>query len=77
MPELKYIGMGSWMYGIPAKDLTAEEVEKHGGVEYLVGTGLYEVVKRKKGKTTVSPPPGYVGTAVNGLVEISETENER
>jgi len=43
MPKLKYIGLGSWMYGIPAKDLTAEEVEKHGGVEYLVGTGLYIV----------------------------------
>ena len=48
MPKLKYIGMGSWMYGIPAKDLTAEKVEKHGGVEYLVGTGLYEVIQEPK-----------------------------
>ena len=56
MPKLKYIGMGSWLYGIPAKDLTAEKVEKHGGVEYLVGTGLYQEVKPEVKKAKVEKP---------------------
>ena len=56
MPKLKYIGMGSWMYGIPAMDLTAEEVEKHGGVEYLVGTGLYQEIEPEVKKAGVEKP---------------------
>ena len=48
--------MGSWIYGIPAMDLTAEEVEKHGGVEYLVGTGLYQEVKPEVKKAKVEKP---------------------
>jgi len=47
---LKYIGNG-FIPGIPAKDLNDAQVEKYGGVEYLVGTGLFEkVVKKKKVK---------------------------
>ena len=37
---LKYIGKG-FIVGIPARDLTAEEVKKHGGEKVLVDTGLY------------------------------------
>jgi hypothetical protein len=44
---LKYIGKG-FMPGIPARDLSDEEVEKHGGIEFLVETGLYELEKKKK-----------------------------
>ena len=60
MAKMKYIGMGSWMYGIPAKDLTSEQVEKHGGVEYLVGTGLYEVVQKPKKTIEVAEGPGHI-----------------
>lgn len=38
---LIYIGNGS-LRGIPARDLSIEEVEKYGGVDYLISTKLYE-----------------------------------
>lgn len=38
---LKYIGTG-FLRGVPRRDLSDAEVEKHGGEEFLVGTGLYE-----------------------------------
>jgi hypothetical protein len=38
--SLKYIGDGFSKIGIPARDLTAEEV-KEFGEEYLLATGLY------------------------------------
>ena len=76
MPKLKYIGMGSWMYGIPAMDLTAEEVEKHGGVECLVGTGLYEVIQ-KESEAEIIFPPGklYVDSEDFELADGKETKN--
>ena len=37
---LKYIGNGS-LRGIPAGDLSVEEVEKYGGEDYLISTKLY------------------------------------
>ena len=40
---LKYIGAGAYLPGIPARDLTADEVEAIGlTVAELVGSGLYE-----------------------------------
>ncbi len=50
---LKYIGNGAHFPGIPATDLTDEQVEKHGGEAYLISTGLYKkaaVKKASKGK---------------------------
>ena len=38
--ELKYIGRG-WLPGVPARDLSKEEVEVHGGKKFLLETGLY------------------------------------
>jgi hypothetical protein len=38
--SLRYIGGGS-LPGIPARELSPEEVEQYGGMERLVGTGLY------------------------------------
>ena len=39
---LKYIGAGAYLPGIPARDLTADEVEAIGlTVAELVGSGLY------------------------------------
>ena len=37
---MKYIGNGSFVPGIPARDLTKDEVNQHGR-EYLLMTGLY------------------------------------
>lgn len=39
--SLIYIGRGDWIPGIPARDLSDEEVERHGR-ERLLASGLYE-----------------------------------
>lgn len=39
--QLKYIGRGAFLPNVPARDLTKEEVDQHGGATYLIGTGLY------------------------------------
>ena len=62
MPKMSYIGK-AWKRGIPARNLSAEEVEKYGGVELLTKTGLYEVIKvRKKKKSVelVAETKGYI-----------------
>ncbi len=41
--KLKYVGKGVFIAGIPARDLTQDEVNSFGGEEYLIGTGLYEL----------------------------------
>ena len=45
--KLIYIGAGI-IPGIPGRDLSDEEVEKHGGVDWLVATGLWKVEKPKR-----------------------------
>jgi hypothetical protein len=42
----EYIGEGSWIPGIPARDLTEEEAQA-AGLEVLRGSSLYEEVKVK------------------------------
>ncbi len=54
MPKMKYIGKGRWLRGVPARDLSIEEVKKHGGVKALEQTGLYKAV-RKRIKVKKSP----------------------
>jgi hypothetical protein len=55
MSYLKYEG-NSILPGVPARDLTAEEVEQYGGEKFLIGTGLYKATtpeksdKKKEGK---------------------------
>ena len=44
--KVKYVGKGAWMIGVPARDLSAEEVKKFGE-ERLLKSNLYEEVKRK------------------------------
>ena len=44
--KVKYIGKGSFIAGLPARDLNAEEVKKFG-LERLLKSNLYEEVKRK------------------------------
>ena len=43
---LKYIGTG-FIPGIPARDLNDAEVKKHGGVKFLLETGLFEKPKKR------------------------------
>lgn len=38
---LHYIGQGSFIAGIPARDLSATEVKQYG-IDLLLATGLYE-----------------------------------
>ena len=47
---LKYIGGGAFIVGLPARDLSEDEVEELGGEEVLLETGLYERVKKRKKK---------------------------
>ncbi|KKN73399.1 hypothetical protein LCGC14_0401020 [marine sediment metagenome] len=44
MSKLKYTGGGykGALPGIPGRDLSAEEVEKYGGEQALLESGLYE-----------------------------------
>lgn len=44
--KLKYVGNGSFLVGIPARDLSASEVKRFG-LERLVATGLYTEIIRK------------------------------
>ena len=46
---LKYIGDGSFIPGIPARDLTAAEVKLYGK-QKLIDSGLYTEAKVKRGK---------------------------
>lgn len=45
---LKYVGKGSFLPGIPARDLNDEEVSKYGGKRELIATGLYAEVERQR-----------------------------
>ncbi len=54
---LKYIGNGAFVHGIPARDLSDEEVRDLGGEARLIATGHYikvesEKLKAQSGKTT-------------------------
>lgn len=47
MSAMRYVGGGSFYIGIPARDLTAEEAERHRDV--LEGSPLYEPVDGESG----------------------------
>lgn len=48
MTTLRYVGDGTYIYGVPARDLTEEEAAKFEAVireqEALIGSVLYEPV---------------------------------
>ena len=54
MSALNYVGDGSWLPGVPARNLSAAEVEEHGGVEVLLRSGLYALVT---GQPAIPEPP--------------------
>lgn len=68
MVQLKYTGggYGGWLMDIPSRDLTQAEVEKHGGEEFLLNTGLYVKVDQQKKKNKDSGP---VFSSVEDLLE--------
>ena len=41
----------AWLPGIPARDLTDEEVKQFGGEKRLIATGLYEAPKKERVNT--------------------------
>jgi len=46
--KVKYVGKGSFIIGIPARDMNAAEVKRYG-LERLVATGLYtEIIGKPK-----------------------------
>lgn len=47
MIYLKYIGAGSYLPDVPARDLTKEEAEYHG-VGRLLDSHLYELIEQKE-----------------------------
>ncbi len=49
MNDLIYIGNG-FIVGIPAKNIKAADVEKYGGEQFLLDTGLYKVAKKSAKK---------------------------
>lgn len=50
--KLKYVG-GGFLPGVPARDLSAEEVEEYGGAALLLASGLYVEEKPAAGKKAV------------------------
>ena len=58
--KVKYIGKGSFIAGLPARDLNAEEVKKFGE-ERLLKSNLYEEVKRKS-KAELEKPVATITT---------------
>lgn len=53
--SLIYLG-GAALIGIPARDLTDDEVEKFGGEKFLLKSGLYtQPAQPKQGKTKQAP----------------------
>ena len=57
MNGLKYVGSG-FLPGVPAKDLTPEQVELYGGEKTLIASGLYE---REKKSVEPEKKPGKEG----------------
>jgi hypothetical protein len=51
MSSLRYTGGGRFLVGVPARDLSAAEVKKYGGEEFLLSIGIYEKVAPKKAKS--------------------------
>jgi hypothetical protein len=57
MSELIYKGDGSWLPGVPARNLSAAEVEQSGGVAFLLRSGLYALAKDWSARAPGPPYP--------------------
>ena len=49
---LKYIGKG-FIPGIPARDLSGDEIKKYGGIKFLLATGLFERPRQERDRPKV------------------------
>jgi hypothetical protein len=67
MSKLVYIGNGRWIVGIPARNLSADEVAQHGE-DFLLETGLYKKPAPPKRKRSKKKPAGA------GASEVKENE---
>ena len=51
MAALKYVGNGTYIHGVPARDLTADEAQTYRKIieeqEALIGRKLYQAVESK------------------------------
>ncbi|MCP4010012.1 MAG: hypothetical protein GY726_10930 [Proteobacteria bacterium] len=50
----KYIGKGSALLGVPARDLTDNEVKEHG-TKFIERSGLYKKISKKAKKKVAEP----------------------
>ena len=51
---LRYVGKGAFLNGVPARDLTAMDIEERGlDVDALVKSPLYERVSKKRKQARV------------------------
>ena len=48
--KIGLIHVSGSLRGIPARNLTVEEVKQYGGVDYLIMNGVYEKPKPKANK---------------------------
>lgn len=60
MSKLIYTGGGykGFLRGVPARDLTAEEVKQHGGEERLLESGIYKKPSSRKAKAAAESEGG-------------------
>lgn len=70
---LRWKGNGFYVK-VPARDLSAEEVQKYGGREFLLSLGLYEEVEAPKPKT--KPKAKVVNKAMTPLEAEWHEEDE-
>lgn len=68
---MKYVGNGSFLPHVPARDLTDEEVEMYGGEEALALSRLYETVPKSRAK---HEKPDYANKMVQPGSEDKESE---
>jgi hypothetical protein len=64
---LEYTGNGAYIVGVPARDLSAEEVEIYGGEKQLLQSGLYQKQseKPKPSQNKMGPGPSENKGGVN------------
>jgi hypothetical protein len=57
-------GYGGSLPGVPARDLSDEEVQQHGGIKALQATGLYACLRRQEPARGRKVPRENVDTEV-------------
>jgi hypothetical protein len=69
---LSYIGDGSAIVGIPARDLSDEEVEAAGGEQLLLASGLYaKPVKAGKKVASATQVADVADASATHVAEVS------